>query len=86
MSTHLYWRPVRNENRSLGYQLKFHLAPKLWGHDGTLGSSPTVVGPELVDFLDGLISATNVDDVRKEAERLKALIEKHGAVEIWLES
>lgn len=82
MSSSLVWRP-QSKDRDLGYQLKFALAPHLWGHDGSLTSPWTEVGHDLIPFLRGVAAASN-DEVRKEAEKLIGLIEKHDTLEIRL--
>lgn len=82
MSTNLYYRlPV--DDKYLGKELKFHIAPEVWGHDGSLGSDWTKVDSSLIPFLKGLVSAGN-EDVSKEAKKLLGLIEKYETVEIAL--
>ena len=84
MSSSLRWRPVA-EDESLGYDLKWAIAPQLWGHDGSLQGDWTVVGRGFVPFLRGVSAGRREDDdVRRDAERLIALIEKYGEVEVSL--
>ena len=83
MSTNLYWKPVFKNQACIGKQIKYHLAPKLWEHDGTLCSEWTLVGSELLPFLEGLASAGN-KEVSGEAKKLMSLIKKHGDIEIAL--
>ena len=85
MATNLYWATPSRRDRVLGYQLKFILAPRLWEHDGSLGSDHTPVGRDLIPFLEGVVAATGVREVKAEAQKLIDLIERYGEVEIWLE-
>lgn len=85
MSTNLYYRPVPKEPKEncFAYELKFHLAPKLWEHDGSLSAGWTTVGKELIPFLEGLVSAGN-KEVSTEAKKLIDLIEKYDEVQLSL--
>lgn len=85
MSVNLYSRPVIKEPQGncIGYQLKFHLAPKLWGNDGTLHSDWVVVNSDLIPFLEGLESAGS-SEVKIESNLLIQLINKYGEVELSL--
>lgn len=85
MSTSLHWRPVPKEKKDsyLGYQLKFHIAEKLWGHDGSLNSEWEEVDSDWIPFLEGIASAGE-KELAGEAEKLIELIKKHGAVQLSL--
>lgn len=80
MSTSLYWKPPVKEHSFVGTQIKYHLAPKLWGHDGTLSSEWTIIDKSLIPFLEKLKGK----EVRAEAQKLIKLIRKHGQIEISL--
>lgn len=84
MSSNLTWRPVPKppKARDLGYSLKFAIALELWGHDGSLTSEWTEVGPAFIPFLRGIMAGN--EEAGGEAQKLIDLIEKHGSVEIRL--
>lgn len=93
MSTNLYYEPVVEKETYLGKDLKYEIAPFLWGHDGTLGGQQVLVGKEtefynegdeivLYQFLKGL--ARGSDDRAKEAKKLIDLIDEHGEVYLSL--
>lgn len=86
MSTNLYYRPVPKQPKEscFAYQLKFHIAPLLWEHDGSLSSEWTTVGKELIPYLKGLTSAGN-EEVSREAKKLIMLIEKYDEVQLSLQ-
>lgn len=86
MSSSLVWRPVPKELKDsyLGYELKFHIAEQLWGHDGSLNSEWTEVDGDLIPFLEGIKSAGG-GELSKQAEKLISLIRKYGSVQIKLE-
>lgn len=86
MSTKLYWKPVvKRSDKVLGYQLKYVLAPKYFGHDGSLRSSdPVIFTSEDIDFLEG-VALAGAAEVKKEAKALISLIEKHDSVEVWID-
>lgn len=78
MSANLYWEPPPKETRQndLPDALRYRLAKRLWeDNDGTLSAGPTLVGPELIPYLQGLLDG----DVAG-AKELIAAIEKHGSV------
>ena len=85
MSTNLYYRPVPKEPKEscFAYQLKFHIAPKLWEHDGSLCSDWTTIGKEWIPFLEGLVSAGN-EEVSGEAKKLIELLNKYDEVQLAL--
>lgn len=87
MSTDLYYEKV-NKKDYLGKDLKYILAPILWGHDGTLGGETihltldyTFYDDEynkmvkMRDFLFGLSKKDG--DVGKEAKKLLILLNKN---------
>lgn len=84
MSTSLYWRPSIPERNYLGKDLKFVIAPKYWGHDGSLGGDPYTFTADDVEYLSGIKDSAD-KEVAGEAEALIELIKKYGAVEVWLE-
>lgn len=84
MSTNLYWRPVGGDNY-LGYQLKFAIAERLWGHDGSLRGEWVTLDRDFISFLQGIAAASGRnEDLKKEADRLVELIHEHGEVEVSL--
>lgn len=85
MSTNLYYRLVPKEPKEscFAYQLKFHIAEKLWGHDGSLPSGWTTIGKEWIPYLEGLVSAGN-KEVSSEAKKLISLLEKYDEVQLSL--
>ena len=86
MSTSLYWRLQEDGRKSLGYQIKFYIAPEWWGHDGSLGSDEYLVTEIDFAFLRGIIAGTNQPDVKKEAQKIIDLVDKHGPIFVWLQS
>ena len=86
MSTRLYWRPTHQPGDTLPTALKYVVARKWWGHDGTLGSEPYTVSDKDRDFLEGVMAATQNDETRDGARRLLALVEQYGEVDVWLQS
>lgn len=85
MSTNLYLRPIPPEDEAFAYELKFSLAPRLWGHDGSLSGDWTKVDRDLIPFLEGVLAGAPKDSERaKEALSLIKAIEKHGSVELRL--
>lgn len=55
MSTSLYYTPCPDEPIYLGKQLKYHLAPKYWQHDGTLAGEDVLITTDDLPFLQGLL-------------------------------
>ena len=81
MSSSLYWCPVPKPDpeRTLDFDLKKKIAPRLWGHDGSIHGNKVEVGPAMVPYLEGLADC-GVDG----AADLIAAIHAHGAVELWI--
>lgn len=87
MASNLFWRPVNHDGECFAYELKFSLAERVWGHDGSSNSDWTEVGDNLIPFLEGVIAgAPPKSDRGKEAKELIKLIRKHGSVELALKS
>lgn len=84
MSTNLYFRQIPKDNECIGYQIKFHLSQKLWGHDGSLNGDWVKVDSKLIPYLEGLQSAGN-KELSGEAKELISLITKYGEIELSLE-
>lgn len=86
MSTSLYWRliPEEPKEHSIGY-LKYVLAQRIWGEDGSCGQSPARVGADLIDFLEGIVAAAD-EDTAKNAQNLINAIQKYGEVELLIHS
>ena len=84
MSMDLYWRPVVPiEGQHLSRELKYTISRELWDHDGTIGGNATL-SAEHIGFLRGM-AAAGKEEVRKDCRTLVEAIEKHGAVEVWIE-
>lgn len=87
MSTSLLYSPGSSGREyTLYFQLKYKLAPKLWGHDGTLGGLPEYLDKSHVKWLNKIARGAENEDVRKDAKRLVRAIHKHGHVKVWLEA
>jgi hypothetical protein len=55
MSTSLYWLPNESkEPNYLGKGLKYHLSPKVFGHDGSLYGEKLIT-KDYIPFLEGKI-------------------------------
>lgn len=83
MSKSLYWEIIPTEpKRESIYDLKFVLAKKLWGSDGTMGEGPLTVGKELVPYLEGIVEGNGSGDMGRDAKKLMAAIQKYGKVNL----
>lgn len=85
MSTNLYWRPVKPQKKnSLPNGLKYVLARRYWGSDGSISDGPSILIDEDIPFLEG-VSLAGQGEVKDGADMLIDLIQKHGEVEVWTE-
>jgi hypothetical protein len=74
MSCTLYWKPVRQEGKSIGdHQLRDAIREEF-------GDYPIRITQDAVPFLRGL-AAAKVDGARNLCE----LIEKYGSIQLWIE-
>ena len=81
MSTDLFWQPFcPPKGKSLPLALKYALSPTIFGHDGSLSSSPELMDKTRLDYVQGLCDAR----VSGAAELMDA-IRKYGTVEVWVE-
>jgi hypothetical protein len=92
MSTNLYWRPAiqKPNGHALPNTLKYMLGPRYFGHDGTLGSSPVLLGDADRAFLEGIRAGRTThrdtkDEVRDGIDELLAAIAKYDTIELWTE-
>lgn len=79
MSSTLMWKPVKNAQGSLSYELKRTISRKLWDTDGSCGGS-AVINKDFIPYLEGIRDAGI-----KGADELIKILETHGKVEIWHE-
>ena len=87
MSTSLYWSrvPVEPDEHSL-YSLKWTLAKKIWGADGSCGQSTRVVGKELIPFLEGIVEGNGSGDMGRDAKKLIEAVRQYGKVQLCIHS
>jgi hypothetical protein len=86
MSTSLLYSPGASDRTyTLYFELKYRLAPKIFGHDGTLGSPPEYLNKSHIPMLVTIARGAGNDDTYKAAKRLINSIRKHGYVKVWLE-
>lgn len=79
MSSTLMWRPaVIVEGGSLPSSLKKTISRKLWDTDGSIGGGEVFVGPNDLEYIQGLRDA-GIDG----AKTLLDLIDIHGAVYLY---
>lgn len=86
MSFGLYWRPAPKEvppAHDLPVDLKYVLARRLWGHDGTLRGEAVLTGT-IIPYLEGIADARGNSDAAEGARELIKAIKEHGAVELWI--
>lgn len=86
MSTSLYWSrlPEEPKEKSIG-GLKYILAHHVFENDGSCSDS-TVVGKELIPFLEGVVAGADDKDVRKQAAELIQAIKDYVNVKLILHS
>ena len=87
MSTNLYWVPAIQENGTpLPKALKYIVARRWWGHDGSLGGDKRVLTSAHVSYLEGMRDGTTDQDVINGVNELLKAIEKYGAIEVGLQA
>ena len=80
MSTNLYWRPVPAPKRNyLAKELKYAIAPRFFGQDGSLNTKQVSLTMSDRDYLYGLMDAGV-----KDAEKLLKAIEDYGEIQIQI--
>jgi hypothetical protein len=72
------------EPQPVGYDIKWALAPKLWGHDGSLTGGWTEITASMVPFLEGVVAAGPETEQAAEARDLIRLLHLHGKIEVAL--
>lgn len=85
MSTNLYWRPVPQGDKLVGYDIKFHLAPILWGTDGSVVEDWSTVGKNIIPFLQGIMSvAAQGSDLHEQSAKLIKFIQDNEEVQLCI--
>jgi hypothetical protein len=79
VSTNIYWRPINPDKQCLPKDLKYKIARKYWGHDGSLGGEPVIIDKTDYAYFEGLKDA-GVEG----AEEIINAIDKYGEIEIML--
>jgi hypothetical protein len=86
MSTSLYWMPPPEEVKGHSvYHLKWALAKRFGQYDGSCGEDLGQHGPELIPFLEGVISADPDSEQSKDAQELIDAIKKHGEICLYIQ-
>ena len=86
MSTSLRWSEVPAEPHGLPLSsaLKGVIAQYVFNQDGSSASPWTRLGRPYILFFDGVMAATNSEDVRREAQMLRDLIRKQDVIQLRL--
>lgn len=84
MSTSLYWAPPPSERKenAIG-RIKHQVAKHLSENWNGLGENFGEIGPEIIPFLQGIMSAGSMEQ-KNDAEELIQAIVKYGKVEIYV--
>lgn len=86
MSTNLYWRPLpkRVPEPQSGYALKWAIARRFGGFDGSCREGPFTFDGSVIPWLEGVRDASD-DEASKEAARLiKCIRDNPQGVEVWI--
>lgn len=87
MSFGLYFRPVPKEvppAESLSVALKYKIAPRIWGHDGTIRGQVFLTRKDL-PYLEGIRAGAGLNsEAGSGADHLIIAIKKHDAVSVWI--
>jgi hypothetical protein len=83
MTTRLCWRSVP-EGSALGPALKSIIAREVFNQDGSCGSEWVSVRRPYIPFCEGVMAATDSDDIRKEAQVLRDLIRQYDVIQLRL--
>jgi hypothetical protein len=84
MSTDLFYYPTpKPRQATLSRALKYKIARKYWGHDGSIGGEPITLTMDDIPYLEGIRDASE-HDAADAAAALIAAIEHWGNVDIEL--
>jgi hypothetical protein len=88
VSFNFYWKAVPEPQDvprgDLETRLKYFMAPRMWGHDGTLRGDTVLDGGDIA-YLTGMLDALKEDQfMHKSLEDLINNIKEHGRVFIWI--
>ena len=87
MSTSLYWSIIPKEPKDYCIDsIKYEIAKRIWGTDGSCGEGYHKIGKELVPFLEGIIAGNGSGDMSVDAQKLINAITEHEEVQICLKS
>jgi hypothetical protein len=64
-------------------RIKCIIAPRFFGHDGSLNSEPIELSAEDIPYLEGVADAAANPEIGDDAQRLIAAIKKHQRIKIW---
>ena len=79
-------KPPEAEQWHFKYPVKGWFARRFYDHDGSLGGGMHTIGPEQLDWIDGLLLGGRCDE--QERQNLAAVAEvlrEGGTVDMWFE-
>ena len=82
MSTDLYLRPVIDGKIIMPRDLKYIIAQRFWGHDGSLASDSILLCDSQIDYLNGILDTTDNINVQDAINLIIESIRIYGTVEI----
>jgi hypothetical protein len=68
------------------HSLKWTLAKKIWGSDGSCGEGIELADASLIPFLEGIIEGNGGGDMGRDAQRLISAIKQYGKVQLCIHS
>lgn len=84
MSFGLYWEPVKPvKGTQLPTELKYVMARRYMGHDGSL-KSETYLDSSDLSYLRGVRDATSSAEVQEGVDELIAALDVHDEVRVWI--
>lgn len=80
-------KPPRSNEWHFKQPIKGVLARKFYDHDGSLGGGMLTVGPEHLEWFEGVLAAGNFESSEKrELESVADVLRDGGTIDMWFES
>jgi len=90
MSSTLYiTRNIFNEKATIGFKqpIKGIIARKFYDHDGSLGGGFITIGPDYLDWFEGVLAAyPRMDDDERDLQKIVNILREGDSLDMWFEN
>lgn len=82
---HIRRTPTLSSGWTFKLPIKGFIGRKFYDHDGSLGSSLITIGPNYLEWFEGILVAADLDkSERKHFEKVVAVLRSGDTIDMWI--